>query len=151
MIYLIDTDTLIHLARGLRAAKPAGLSAQERLRKARRIVAHCRKLQANGDDLCVSAITVAELEYGARRSANYEAESAAVQKILAPFTLWAFDPTACAIEYGRIRQKLAAAGTPIGAMDHLIAAHATALGAVLVTNNIDHFARVEGLRCESWF
>jgi tRNA(fMet)-specific endonuclease VapC len=150
MNYLLDTDTLIHLARGLRAAPSATPARQEQSGKARRIVARCRRLQAQGDELCVSAITVAELEFGARGSNNYEVEAAAVQKILAPFALAPFDATTCAVAYGQIRHELADAGTPIGAMDLLIAAHAKALDAVLVTDNLQHFRRVRGLKCESW-
>ena len=86
----------------------------------------------------------------ARGSNNYEVEAAAVQKILAPFTLPPFDATTCAVECGQIRHELAAAGAPIGAMDLLIAAHAKALDAVLVTHNLQHFRRVRGLKCESW-
>ena len=75
MNYLLDTDTLIHLVRGLRAAPSATPARQEGAGKARRIVARCRSLQAQGDELCVSAITVAELEFGARGSNNYRNRS----------------------------------------------------------------------------
>jgi tRNA(fMet)-specific endonuclease VapC len=150
MIYLLDTDTLIHLVRGLRVAPSPGTARQEQTGKARRIVARCRKLQAEGHELCVSAITVAELEFGARGSNNYDTEAAAVQKILAPFTLQPFNATTCAVEYGQVRLELATAGIPIGAMDLLIAAHAKALDAVLVTHNLRHFRRVHGLKSESW-
>jgi len=53
-------------------------------------------------------------------------------------------------EYGRIRAEMEAAGKPIGPNDLLIAAHAYALGAVLVTANIGEFARVCGLHVENW-
>ncbi|OGV75136.1 MAG: hypothetical protein A3K19_13315 [Lentisphaerae bacterium RIFOXYB12_FULL_65_16] len=52
--------------------------------------------------------------------------------------------------YGEIRGQLETDGAPIGAMNLLIAAHARALGAVLVTNNADEFARIEGLSCQDW-
>ncbi len=59
-------------------------------------------------------------------------------------------PARAATEYGNIRALLEANGTPIGAMDMLIAAHARSLGAVLVTNNEKHFNRVKGLKVENW-
>jgi tRNA(fMet)-specific endonuclease VapC len=52
--------------------------------------------------------------------------------------------------YGEIRSDLEKHGIPIGSLDTMIAAHARALGAVLVTNNVREFSRVEGLRVENW-
>jgi tRNA(fMet)-specific endonuclease VapC len=52
--------------------------------------------------------------------------------------------------YGEIRSDLEKRGTPIGSLDTMIAAHARALGAVLVTNNVREFSRVEGLQVENW-
>ena len=46
--------------------------------------------------------------------------------------------------------ELARAGTPIGPYDQMIAGHARASGLVLVTNNVDEFERVPGLRIEIW-
>ena len=57
---------------------------------------------------------------------------------------------AAATTYGRLRAKLAACGTPIGSLDTLIAAHAMALGATLVTINLREFSRVENLAVEDW-
>lgn len=50
----------------------------------------------------------------------------------------------------RIKQDLAAKGTPIGGNDTMIAGHALAAGCTLVTNNMREFARVEGLQVEDW-
>ena len=52
--------------------------------------------------------------------------------------------------YARVRASLERRGTPIGANDLLIAAHALALGATLVTDNVREFGRVEGLTVENW-
>jgi tRNA(fMet)-specific endonuclease VapC len=52
--------------------------------------------------------------------------------------------------YGRIRTQLEKAGTVIGGNDLLIAAHALAIDAVLVTDNVREFKRVKGLRVENW-
>ena len=59
-------------------------------------------------------------------------------------------PPDIATVYGHVRWSLERAGRPIGPLDMVIAAHAVALGAVLVTNNTGEFGRVEGLRCEDW-
>jgi tRNA(fMet)-specific endonuclease VapC len=53
-------------------------------------------------------------------------------------------------DYGLIRAKLEAAGEPIGLNDLLIAAHALALGLILVTDNEREFSKVEGLSVENW-
>lgn len=151
MIYLLDTDTLIYMVRGLKITNPKNDREKQRLQAARRIAARCRKQQVGGNDIGLSAITVAELEYGARNSADYPQEIAAVRKVLTPFVTFDFDAAACAEHYGEVRHALESNGTPIGAMDLLIAGHARALGATLVTNNTEHFSRVVGLKCENWF
>jgi tRNA(fMet)-specific endonuclease VapC len=146
VLYLLDTDMVIFLLRGLKAP------ARQRARRdtALALVARCRTAQANGDVVALSAITVSELEFGACRGGNYDAEIAAVRKVLAPFELLDYDGATCPAHYGRIRHELEQAGRPIGAMDLLIAAHALALGATLVTNNLAHFQRISGLRVERW-
>ena len=53
-------------------------------------------------------------------------------------------------EYGGIRSELEAAGKPIGGNDLLIAAHACAVGATIVTANTDEFKRIRGLSVENW-
>ena len=150
MIHLLDTDTLIDLVRGIRLMEPARPRDRERQQLARRLLAHCQKMQGGGDEVGLSAITLAELEFGARSSEDYEREIAAVRKMSSPFVLYDFDAAACAAHYGEIRFALESAGSPIGAMDLLIAAHALALGATLVTNNLAHFSRVPGLHCVRW-
>lgn len=146
MIYLLDTDILIFMLRGLKA--PARQHA--RRDKALAIVARCRQSQANGDTIAVSAITVSELEFGAHNSDDYETEIAAVRKLLTPFEVLDYDGVNGPPHYGRVRQELEQAGTAIGAMDLLIAAHALAVSATLVTNNLGHFRRITGLAVEQW-
>ena len=75
--------------------------------------------------------------------------TAAVRKILMPFAGYEFDATVCAASYGQVRQALESAGKTVGAMDLLIAAHALALSATLVTSDA-HFARVPDLSCKNW-
>lgn len=143
MIYLLDTDTLIYMIRGL---KPRS----RRRGRAERLVAHCQQAQDEGNTVGLSSITVSELEYGARRSRDYAAELRAVHKVLLPFELFDYDAVRAPHEYGRLRDELDLAGAPIGAMDLLIAAHALALSATLVTNNLGYFRRVQGLPVENW-
>lgn len=144
MIYLLDTDTLIHLIRGL---KRRGRDRP----KAERLEAHCQAAQRRSDVIGLSAITLCELEFGARRSRDYATEADAVRLIISPFKFFEFDVAQCPIEYGRVRETLEKSGRPIGAMDLLLSAHALALDATIVTSNTSHFARIEGLRVENWW
>jgi tRNA(fMet)-specific endonuclease VapC len=99
--------------------------------------------------LCVSAITFAELEYGVANSSYPEQNAIALMNFLAVFDVLPFDEEA-GIEFGKIKSDLRKRGTPIGAFDMLIAAHAKSQGMILVTNNIKEFGRVEGLKIEDW-
>jgi tRNA(fMet)-specific endonuclease VapC len=146
VIYVLDTDTIIFMLRGLRAP------ARQRARrdKARALVTRCQDAQANGDIVALSAITVSELEFGARNSADYDAEIIAVRKLLTPFEIVDYDGATCPAHYGRVRHELERAGKMIGAMDLLIAAHALALASTLVTNNLAHFQRISGLSVIQW-
>lgn len=100
------------------------------------------------DAICVSIITAAELRYGCARKGSAKL-SAHVEAILDSVQVLAFDVPSDA-EYGGIRADLEAAGKPIGPNDLLIAAHACAAGATLVTDNTGEFSRVRGLRVENW-
>jgi len=91
----------------------------------------------------------AELHYGALRSKDPQRASAKLEEFLAPFRSVPFDDR-CAAVYGRIRARLAQAGSLIGPNDLLIAAIAVVHGATLVTHNIREFNRVEGLALEDW-
>lgn len=146
MIYILDTDAVIFMLRGLRA--PARQRA--RREKALALVARCREAESKGDTVGMSAITVSELEFGAFHSSNYDSEMIAVRKLLTPFEVFDYNGTTCPPNYGRVRHELERAGQTIGAMDLLIAAHALALSATLVTNNLAHFQRVSGLSVTRW-
>ena len=101
------------------------------------------------DGICISTLTIAELEYGVAKSAFPQKNADELRRFLSIFDILEFDGDA-AICYGRIRANLERKGTPISSMDTLIAAHALARGQILVTNNIREFERVEGLRLENW-
>lgn len=108
-----------------------------------------RLLSHRPEEICISAITLAELEYGACHSSDPARNRAALMAFLSAIQVLPFDSDA-AREYGLIRQALSARGTPISASDLLIAAHARSLGYVLVTNNVREFERVDGLTVENW-
>jgi len=97
----------------------------------------------------ISMVTVAELEFGAAASQRQGDNLSRLERFLLDFELFPFDRPA-AQRYGPLRAHLQAKGTPIGPMDCLIAAHALAAEAILVTNNTREFARVPGLDVEDW-
>jgi len=100
-------------------------------------------------DIGISAITLAELEFGVSKSNQTKRNREALEQFLSPLEVVPFDREATAA-YGRIRANLEKKGRPIGPMDLLIAAHALSLGARLATNNVREFKRVSGLRVENW-
>lgn len=100
-------------------------------------------------DIAVSAITVAELQYGVQKSSQPARNQAALDRFLLPLTILPFDMED-AIIYGQIRAGLEAQGLPIGALDTLIAAQAVHYKLILVTNNVREFVRVSSLTVEDW-
>src|SRR6516164_8259617 len=100
------------------------------------------------DSICTSIIVAAELRYGCAKSGSKRLLKA-VQDLLGEMSVLPFDVPADA-EYGGIRSALEAAGRPIGSNDLLIAAHAHATGATVVTADEAEFKRVRGLKVENW-
>ena len=106
--------------------------------------------QVGPDQLAISTVVLAELLFGAAQHPTKGAEirqdidDMARRLEVMPWSAQAAE------EYGRLRALLQRQGTPIGNMDLLIAAHALAEGAVLVTNNQREFGRVPGLQLENW-
>jgi tRNA(fMet)-specific endonuclease VapC len=107
-----------------------------------------RILERRPSELCVSAITVAELQFGAQKRNSAKLHDA-IDAFLADVAVLAFDES-CARHFGVLAVELATRGTPIGEFDVLIAAHAVAAEATLITNNTKHFTRVRGLKIENW-
>ena len=101
------------------------------------------------DEISISSITIAELNYGAERSRYPHQNRIAILEFLMPFNLLNFDQRAASY-YGKIREKLESKGTPIGPMDLLLASQATAYNLIFVTNNIKEFKRIDILRLENW-
>lgn len=99
--------------------------------------------------LCISSITLAELEYGMKHSSDPVRNEQALLRFLAPMNILPFG-LAAASEYGEIRGYLQSQGTPIGPLDMLIAGHARSEGMILVTNNGKEFERVPDLVLENW-
>ena len=150
MICLLDSDTAIMMMRGVHIVTPK--SERQRLlqESGRRIITHCRAQSDMGNVIGLSAITVAELEYGACGADDPDAERARMKRALRAFETFDFDSSITPRQYGEMRFALEKSGQAIGPNDLLIAAHALALGAVLVTNNTKEFKRVKGLKCENW-
>jgi tRNA(fMet)-specific endonuclease VapC len=98
--------------------------------------------------VATSIIVAAELRFGAAKSGSRRLAQQ-LDAILGVLPVLPFAPPA-ERRYGEIRAALEAAGTPIGANDTLIAAHALALGLILVTANTREFKRVKGLRSIDW-
>lgn len=107
------------------------------------------RLRRESGRLAVSSVTVSELTYGTERSADPASSRMAVEQFLALVTVLPFD-AAAAQHSGEIRARLAAAGTPIGGYDVMIAGHARSAGLAVVTNNIREFSRVPALEVVDW-
>ena len=132
MKYLLDSNVCIDLMRG----KRSGL--------ADRVLAHSE------DGLAVSSVTLAELRFGAEKSADPLHHHALIGQILLPMAILPFDFRA-ADKYGEIRADLERRGQPIGPLDMLLAAHALSEGLIFVTHNTSEFQRVKGLQLEDWY
>lgn len=130
-MYLLDTNICIYVIR----KQPA--KVLERL------------MACALDEVALSVVTLAELAYGVSKSQAPERNREALELFVAPFQVLEYDAKA-AFAYGEVRSELERKGTPIGAMDLLIAAQALAIGATLVSNNLREFRRVPGLATENW-
>jgi tRNA(fMet)-specific endonuclease VapC len=126
--YLLDSDTIIDVLRGRRDVID-------------------RLAAESPDDVFVSAMSVAELYYGALLSSDPGRNRVAVDQLLAQLTVLHFDAKAAA-EHASIRAALRA--RTIGPADMIIAATALSVGAVVVTANVREFGRVPGVEVESW-
>jgi len=131
MKYMLDTNICIYLIR----------------EKSIKMLNRLRKIDTN--DICISSITLSELEYGIQKSNFPERNKLALTEFLVPLTILPYDDVA-ASEYGKIRNYLEKEGKIIGAMDLLIGAHALSLNLTLVTNNMKEFERIRKLKLENW-
>lgn len=131
MTYMLDTNNCIYVMKN----------------RPERVLERFRKELDRG--ICISSITLAELEYGMKHSSNPVKNEQSLLKFLLPLSILPFGQAA-ASAYGEIRAYLQRKGTPIGPLDMLIAAHARAENMILVTNNVREFERVPGLELENW-
>lgn len=102
-----------------------------------------------GKDICISVITLAEMEYGAKKSRDPDKTRLGIYQFLAGIPVLDFGSKA-AQHFGDIYGDLEMRGMRIGDRDTMIAAHARSLGYTIVTNNIREFSRVKGLSIEDW-
>ncbi len=128
--YMLDTNVISDLIKN-----PQGKAAR-------------RIARVGEDSICTSIIVAAELRYGCAKSGSKRLLKA-VEGLLAEIDVLPMDVPTDA-EYGGIRAELEAAGKPIGGNDLLIAAHAYATGATVVTANAAEFKRIRGLKVENW-
>ena len=128
--YMLDTNIISDLIKN-----PQGRAAK-------------RIAKVGGDNICTSIIVAAELRYGCAKSGSKRLLKA-VEDLLGEISVLPFDVPADA-KYGGIRSELEAAGKPIGGNDLLIAAHACAVGATIVTANTGEFKRIRSLNIENW-
>lgn len=129
-MFLLDTDTIIYSLKG----NPDVL----------------RNLEAHQQDpLCICAITLLELYYGAHKSEKPISNLAKIRRIEKVFDTLPVD-AAIAETFGMIKSGLESAGTPLDDFDLIIASCALAHNLTLVTNNEKHFNRIEGLKLENW-
>ena len=108
-----------------------------------------RRFQKHEGEMCISAITLGELVFGAEHSQQVEQNLTDIEALVARLEVLPLDSKA-AYHFGQIRAALYTIGQPIGPYDMLIAGHARASGLILVTNNINEFERVPGLLLENW-
>jgi tRNA(fMet)-specific endonuclease VapC len=130
MRYLLDTKIVSDLVRN-----PQGKVAQ-RIRK------------VGETQVCTSIVVAAELRYGAAKKGSPRLAEQ-LEAVLGALEVLPLEPPVDAA-YGSLRTRLERAGTPIGANDLLIAAHALALGYTIITDNEKEFARVEDLQLQNW-
>lgn len=131
MRYMLDTNICIFLIRK---------KSNKALKKL---------LQHEPEEICISAVTYAELVHGVEKSKAIERNRVLLTQLLSNIEIMNFDDKA-AEEYGNIRTNLEEKGFPIGPLDTMIAGHARSLGYILVTNNTKEFNRVENLVVEDW-
>ena len=99
--------------------------------------------------LCISAVTLMELMYGAEASAAVERYLRDIEGFAARLDVFPYDNEAAA-HTGQLRAELRKIGRPIGPYDEMIAGHARSRGLVVVTHNIKQFENVPGIRLTNW-
>jgi tRNA(fMet)-specific endonuclease VapC len=129
-MYLLDTDTIIFSLKGHEAIK--------------------KNLQIHFEDpMKICVITLMELYFGAYKSEKVTGNIAKIRTIENSFEIISAGRASAEI-FGMLKASLEKAGTPLDDFDLIIASCALSHNLILVTNNIKHFDRVEGLRLTNW-
>ena len=129
MNYMLDTDTVSFL-----------------MRKNSFVIKNLIKHE--DDEICISAISYAELCYGLEKKGS-EKLFAEASAVMGKISIIGFDDSQSEL-YGKIRFELEKSGRPLGDMDMLIAAAALSAGTILVSHNVKHFSKIRGLKVEDW-
>ncbi len=130
-MYLLDTNICIY---GLKGTYPA---------------LNNKLLTIHPDEIAVSSITLAELEYGAEKSKWSVQNRQRMQSFLVNYNIIPFTEND-SLAFGRIRANLESNGTPIGAYDMMIASQSVARNLIVITHNVKEFNRVPGIVIEDW-
>ena len=128
--YMLDTNICIYVIKN----RPAQLR---------------QRFNQLADQLCVSVITLAELIYGAEKSARVQQNLEVVEQFRGRLEVLPFMERA-ANHYGQLWAELDRAGQRIGIHDMMIGSPARSEGLTVVTNNVREFQRMPGLRFENW-
>jgi len=131
MMYLLDTNICIYLIN----------------RRPENVVNHIKLLHPH--QIKLSAISIAELEYGVSKSKNRDKNRNALVNFASAFDIIDFNDEDAEV-YGLIRANLEKKGLVIGPYDMQIAAQAISRDIILVTNNTKEFERIENIKLENW-
>lgn len=131
MKFMLDTNTCIYIIK----------------RKPSKVLERFRRTKIS--EIGISSITLSELLFGVSKSSKPAQNQLALAQFIAPLEILAYGDEA-AHYYGDLRAYLEKRGTPIGALDMLISAHALSVSCTLVTNNEKEFIRVPNLKIDNW-
>lgn len=133
MLYMLDTNICIFL---IKRKSPIYFEKLEKLRKEKHTLA-------------ISSIVLSELQYGVANSSYQEQSQINLNAFTKQIDILPYTEE-CAYFYGEVRAQLKKIGRPVGNNDLFIASHAIAKEAILITNNIKEFQRIDRLRLEYW-
>ena len=129
-MYLLDTDIVIYSLKGHSSVK----LNLERNRHAA---------------LSISVVTLMELYYGAYKSQNVASNLGKIKRIEDAIKVISLGRNSAEI-FAMLKAELEKAGTPLDDFDLILASCALSRNLILVTNNVKHFKRIQGLKLENW-
>lgn len=129
MRYLLDTNICVFLLRG-------------------KYNVNAKINEVGIRNCCISEVTVAELQYGVECSTDKERNARVLENFLQDIAIVPF--TSITLCFAKEKARLRRLGSPIDDFDLLIACSALVSDSVIVTDNVKHFARVNGLTMENW-